>query len=220
MLGGIPISPTNKLDPLPLKPEESVAFKAGVGVIMALSITIVVGGSFILYRYLTKPEPAPVVEKPASPATAETPAPADQPAPSPTPHERNSANPVVTDQPTSQAAQLINKAAAVIETSNQARQIPDLTTPTPADPTPPPIPQPPPPPPTPVEPGLAFKAYVANMRVSGVFPERGTAMVNNRVYKIGDTIDQKLRITFDSVDGEKKTLIFKDSTGALLTRRY
>ena len=67
----------------------------------------------------------------------------------------------------------------------------------------------------------AFRSFVANAKVSGVFqgnPPR--VMLNGRLARGGDTIDSNLGVIFDSVDPDKKLLIFKDKSGATVTRRY
>lgn len=67
----------------------------------------------------------------------------------------------------------------------------------------------------------AFRAFVANAKISGVFqgnPPR--VMLNGRLARGGDTVDSGLGVTFDSVDPDKKLLIFKDKSGATVTRRY
>ncbi len=46
------------------------------------------------------------------------------------------------------------------------------------------------------------------------------AFINNIFVKQGDTVDAQLRITFDSVDAERNLVIFKDTTGAIVGKRY
>lgn len=67
----------------------------------------------------------------------------------------------------------------------------------------------------------AFRSFVANAKVGGVF--QGTPprlLINGRTVRGGDFVDAALGITFDSIDPEKKTIIFKDKAGAIVTRRY
>lgn len=95
-----------------------------------------------------------------------------------------------------------------------------------------------PPPPatmTPVTPGLAasvqleagadaspeFRTFVANARVSGVFqgaPPR--AMINGKLTRVGETTEPTLGVIFEGLDTEKKQLIFRDRSGAIISRRY
>ncbi len=67
----------------------------------------------------------------------------------------------------------------------------------------------------------AFLAWVVNAKVNGVFqgsPAR--AMINGRLTRAGETVDGALGITFDSVDADKKNLVFKDRSGATVSRKY
>ena len=45
-------------------------------------------------------------------------------------------------------------------------------------------------------------------------------MLNNRLVRGGDSVDSSLGITFERLDPEKKLLIFRDKSGAVVTRRY
>jgi hypothetical protein len=67
----------------------------------------------------------------------------------------------------------------------------------------------------------AFRSFVANAKISGVFqgaPPR--VMINGRLARAGDTVDSALAITFDGIDPDKKLILFKDKFGAVVTRRY
>jgi hypothetical protein len=67
----------------------------------------------------------------------------------------------------------------------------------------------------------AFRSFVANAKVSGVFqgnPAR--AMINGRLFRTGDTVDANLGITFNGIDSERHSLVFKDKTGATVGRKY
>jgi hypothetical protein len=67
----------------------------------------------------------------------------------------------------------------------------------------------------------AFRSFVANAKIGGVFqgnPPR--LLINGRTVRGGDTVDNGLSITFDSVDSDKKMILFKDKAGAVVTRRY
>lgn len=67
----------------------------------------------------------------------------------------------------------------------------------------------------------AFRSFVANAKISGVFqgnPPR--VMLNNRLARAGEAVDAALGITFERLDPEKKLLIFRDKSGAVVTRRY
>lgn len=67
----------------------------------------------------------------------------------------------------------------------------------------------------------AFVAWVVASKVNGVFqgnPAR--AMINGRLTRTGETVDASLGIIFDRVEADKKQLIFKDGSGATVTRKY
>ena len=67
----------------------------------------------------------------------------------------------------------------------------------------------------------AFRTFVANAKISGVFqgsPPR--AFINGRLIRAGETIDAALGIRFESVDQSTKNIIFKDTSGATVSRHY
>jgi hypothetical protein len=71
------------------------------------------------------------------------------------------------------------------------------------------------------EASAAFRSFVANAKIGGVFqgnPPR--LLINGRTVRGGDTVDNGLAVTFDSIDSEKKLILFKDKAGAVVTRRY
>lgn len=67
----------------------------------------------------------------------------------------------------------------------------------------------------------AFRSFVANAKVSGVF--QGTpprAFINGRLVRAGETVDGGLGVEFNGLDADKKQLIFKDKAGATVFRKY
>jgi hypothetical protein len=71
------------------------------------------------------------------------------------------------------------------------------------------------------EASAAFKSFVGSAKISGVF--QGTparAFINGRLFRAGEVVDGGLGITFDSIDAEKKLIIFKDKAGSAVSRRY
>ena len=67
----------------------------------------------------------------------------------------------------------------------------------------------------------AFRSFVANAKVSGVF--QGTpvrAFINGRMMHVGDLVDPVLGIFFDGVAGDRRQLIFKDKSGATVGRKF
>ncbi|MDB6094923.1 MAG: hypothetical protein JWM32_2485 [Verrucomicrobia bacterium] len=72
-----------------------------------------------------------------------------------------------------------------------------------------------------VEASQSFRTFVADAKISGVFqgsPSR--AFINGRLIRAGETVDAGLAIRFETVDPATKTIIFKDSSGASVSRRY
>jgi hypothetical protein len=67
----------------------------------------------------------------------------------------------------------------------------------------------------------AFRTYVANAKVSGVFQGPPTrAMINGRLTRAGEVVDGTLGVTFNGVDSARRQLLFVDRTGATVTRRF
>lgn len=67
----------------------------------------------------------------------------------------------------------------------------------------------------------AFRTFVASARISGVYqgtPQR--AFINGRLVRAGEMIDSSLEIYFEGVDLDNRSIIFKDSIGATVSRRY
>ena len=67
----------------------------------------------------------------------------------------------------------------------------------------------------------AFRTFVASAKISGVY--QGTpprAFINGRLFRTGELVDDTLEIYFDSVDVDSRSIIFKDSSGATVSRRY
>ncbi len=67
----------------------------------------------------------------------------------------------------------------------------------------------------------AFRSLVGALKISGVFqgnPPR--ARINDRVFRKGEIVDVPLGVVFDSLETDKKMIVFKDRTGATVSRRY
>jgi len=202
-----------------------------------------------LYKKLTAPPPPPPVvakPKPAAPApatVANLPAVANKPA-APPPAPAAAPGPALSD---TQAAiahaplNAINKAKDVIakrEGSGQGRDavgaITDGDTPPPAGKPAPKVSEGA----SNIAPGIsatngnvesvadasvAFRTFIANAKITGVVAQQGRTplmVINNRLTRAGDTVDAALAITFEGLDFDRKLIIFKDKTGAVVTRRY
>lgn len=71
------------------------------------------------------------------------------------------------------------------------------------------------------EASVAFRSYIANAKIGGVFQGQPTrVLINGRIVRPGDTVDEKLGITFIEVEAVDRLLVFKDGTDARVTRRY
>jgi hypothetical protein len=230
---------------------EAARGKFALKLLMALLfVAFVLGGIFAYNLWFTEdPAPAPVVAKPVpAPQPADAPLAASSPetasaaadanaAPTPTPAT------VVVDNPQSALGQQVAKAQAAVAAHDAAltQPVDDLlkpsATPTaPADqpataasaaPTPvetaPAVTPPPPPAPEPVrpEPSAAFKSFVVNLKVNGVFQgENARAMINGKMYRLGEVVDSKLGIVFVRLEPEDKRIVFEDGKGAIMSRRY
>lgn len=67
----------------------------------------------------------------------------------------------------------------------------------------------------------AFLQWVDTAKIGGVFqgnPPR--ALINGKIARLNQTVDDDLGITFDGVDAENRQVIFKDKTGATANKRY
>jgi hypothetical protein len=66
-----------------------------------------------------------------------------------------------------------------------------------------------------------FRTFVANASIGGVF--QGTpskAIINGRIVREGQVVESQLGIMFDRIDAAKKTIYFKDATGAEVAKAY
>lgn len=67
----------------------------------------------------------------------------------------------------------------------------------------------------------AFKTFVTNARINGVFqgdPPR--ALINGRTVRPGDILDTALGVLFERIDANRKLIFFKDQSGAVLAKKY
>ncbi len=73
----------------------------------------------------------------------------------------------------------------------------------------------------PAEPSEAFKACVRDLPISSV---RGGSspriLIGATSYREGDVIHPQLGITFESYDDSTRLLLFKDRSGATVSRKY
>jgi hypothetical protein len=55
-----------------------------------------------------------------------------------------------------------------------------------------------------------FRAFIVNAR----------AVINGRLVRAGEVVDAGIGITFDGLDSERRNLVFKDKSGAIVARRF
>lgn len=181
------------------------------------------------FYFGAEPPPPPPVVKKAAPATAPAAAATAPAAPGPTPSETLNA---LAKAP----GQIVNNAKATINNAAQGRQaaIEEVAGAEPAAKA-----GTPPPPATNtatavrgVAPGLsattevqagseatvAFRAYVANVKIGGVVVTR--AIINNKLTRAGELVDNTLGITFEGYDPDTKLLTFRDRSGVVVSRKY
>lgn len=203
------------------KPEQRPAFKLGVTIALVAAGLVVCVAGFLGWKHFSNGKsPA------ASPNTATvTPKPE---APKVNPAPKNAVVPPVEAAPTSAPTEELAKA-------DPAPTQPQFS-----------LPPPLPPPqkssssnlshsaPTTLAPGVTanmpvpnngaspeFRAWVANVKISGVFQGANSrAFINGQMTRVGDPVDSRLGIIFEGIDPEKKQIIFKDATGATATRKY
>lgn len=67
----------------------------------------------------------------------------------------------------------------------------------------------------------AFRTFVANTKITGVIAGTpGKIILNGRLARAGDVVESTLGVTFDRIDTDRKLLVFKDKTGAVVTKKY
>jgi hypothetical protein len=221
-------SPTAKFPPLPglstsaaSEPPESAAREGFLKKLLliggAVFLLLAGGAAFAYFKFFAKPA--------AKPGTAAAPATA-QPAPAPA----GSKVKQMMDKVQQEQFAPLNEVVAADPAANPANPIAATTVPDPARTTetatppapeaaltPPPAPVKPPPPP----PSLAFKAWVANLKIRGV---RGgdaqRVFIEKTSYVPGDVVNLQLGIMFVGYDEGTRMLTFQDKTGATFERRH
>jgi hypothetical protein len=186
-------------------PETRPAFRASLEFILGLAVLLLIAGGYFGYRVIfPKPVPAAVVVRPVHPAPAHKPAPIPHPA---------------------QLARKLSVAnAAVKAESAELKAVMQTGAPAAAKPAAAPlaaVAAPPTPVTEPAAPSPAFQAYVEGLIINGVFqgdPPR--ILVGGRLLRQGDVLDPTLGVVFVTVDPANGRVIFKDRTGATMTKRY
>ncbi len=67
----------------------------------------------------------------------------------------------------------------------------------------------------------AFRTYVANAKITGVIAGTpGKIILNGRLARAGDMVEPALGVTFEGIDADRKLLVFRDKSGAVVTKKY
>ncbi|MEO6567257.1 MAG: hypothetical protein ABIO94_00730, partial [Opitutaceae bacterium] len=189
-----------------------------VGAITLVAVTIVVGvGGFFAWKQFTKPNSS----------TTQTPAVTTKQSTAATPAGDNGDNQSKTPPaPSAQPAALSQESAkndagsAAVGSPIILERTANVSSPEGTTATPPVAPSPVDIP-VPISASPEFRAFVATVKISGVFQgENGRAFINGRLTRFGDPVDSRLGILFAGIDADKKLLVFKDASGATTTRKY
>ncbi len=66
-----------------------------------------------------------------------------------------------------------------------------------------------------------FKAFISDLRVSGVFQgEHPRVLINGRTFEVGEMVNDDLGVVFTGIDAERELVLFKDRTGVTLVKKY
>jgi cytoskeletal protein RodZ len=247
MIGGIPLAahspaadaakPVAEV-PVPKLPQPA----RGISPVLKLALLLVIVGAGYFGWQQFKPAPATSEPAPKAPPAAKAVGPAPATTPAPTPSETLNKLAHVPANAINQAQEAIATRRASGQARIDAASIgEDLPTPT-AGAAPAEVAKQPATPradapttSTTIAPGVAattqlaagaeasqpFRSFVANAKVSGVFqgtPSR--AVINGRLMRAGEVVDGTLGITFEGVDAERRHLVFKDKSGATVSRRF
>jgi len=221
---------TDPVDPSTKAPASAI--KADKWLAGIFLFVLVIAAAIYGFRILTKNHPKP-------PAHTATSAPAASVAPEKTPAQ---STPKLAEKPISAAGKAIAKARDVVAAHDKLEKEQGVASvleepAAPVDPksatepsrgtnapvianqpvAAPAVSEPEPPP----QPSEVFRNYIIGLRVSGVFQgENARALLNGKMYHLGDVLDPVRKIEFYKIDPEAKQLIFRDDTGAIVSRHY
>jgi hypothetical protein len=143
-----------------------------------------------------QPSQAPVTPPAVAVPATQSPAPSAQPTPAPEASEPDVSVALRPEQPT------VQPATPGLAPALSMREVAKETPPAPKA-------------------SSSFKRFVADATIKGVF--QGTPpriLINGRTLHAGEIADKSLGISFDSINPENRTIIFKDAAGATVTRKY
>ena len=218
-----------------MPPVHRRSFKIGVLIAVAGVALLLIVGALVVWKMLGADSSEPVVAD-NPPAPVETPAAPAKAPEGPTPSATLNEVAAMPKKTIDHAKSVIDQRTAQEEA--RAEEAFALENPAPAPaPAPAPVPAKPetvqptpatvpsaPPPPVPVvvpKASNAFKAFVSEAKISGVF--QGTparALINGRTVRAGDLVNKELGVYFESIDVSTKMITFVDEAGARVSRRY
>lgn len=188
----------------------------GAGAVLGL---VIAGGAFFLFRSKPATETGPVNSPPPAVAEAAPANPADTATvtatlatTSPTVFSAKTPEPVIVVK-----TEIAPGATAATSLSSETPSVAEKTVATPAGATASATPSEPP------SPSLRMIESIEALRVAGIRVGAGTGadakvLMNDRVYRIGDTVDHALAIKLTGVTAS--SLTFRDPTGATYTRNF
>lgn len=182
----------------PAVPNTAPVYRADgwLAAVVALCVVGVVGFYGVRY-FLNRPQPPPAA--PASPAS--------------------SANAI--ERAREAAVAHDANVSAIDDVSRSAENHPAPATEPAVTETPPAVAEPPLPEVLRIEPTQEFRDFVASLKVNGVFQgEPARALLNGKMYGVGQLVEPSLGITFVGVETDTKDLVFEDIRGAIVKRHY
>ena len=220
-----------------MPPVHRRSFKIGVLIAVGGVALLLIVGALVVWKMLGADSSEPVVAD-NPPAPVETPAAPAKAPEGPTPSATLNEVAAMPKKTIDHAKSVIDQRTAQEESrAEEAFALENPTVPPPSapataaqpakpetvQPAPAPVPSAPPPPAPVVVPKAsnAFKAFVSEAKISGVF--QGTpprALINGRTVRAGELVNKELGVSFESIDVSTKTITFVDEAGARVSRRY
>jgi hypothetical protein len=67
----------------------------------------------------------------------------------------------------------------------------------------------------------AYKDFISNLHVNGVFQgDHPRVLIGNSTYYVGDMVNSDLGVVFTGIDPVRELVLFKDSSGVTLVKKY
>jgi hypothetical protein len=203
----LPLAPTvKKLVPPPLPGTKSLAVKPKAAngsrrvLWVVLGLVVLIGGAGAYYFLVmdSAPPPESVVTRHLPPAVPVVPQKAVQPAPTPALPAPPAAEVLaIAPLPTTAVMGEGDAASAPAKVKPKAASIPVMTP--------------------------AFRQWLEGVRINGVTMSSGNVprvIINGRLVRPGDTVDNALGIVYDSIDLERKEVLFRNQAGVVARKAY